>query len=198
MSVDTHHLRTLLAAATPGPWDAHKTEIEAPDCLVTTCEYAWDERDREREVQLQLEAGVPPEHVATANAALIAAAVNALPELLDALDALDARERTVNALLRDRDDLRREAGVLSDAYTSQEAELAKLQDAYSVLSAQVMEDRSLAATMQLREENARLRAALQGMADGDTCDTLSYADCCDRRCVHIARAALAGEEATDA
>lgn len=54
------------------------------------------------------------------------------------------------------------------------------------------EVRKLAARVKANEDElARLRSALERLADGDTCDTASYADCCDRACVRIAREALA-------
>jgi hypothetical protein len=47
----------------------------------------------------------------------------------------------------------------------------------------------------LRAENERLRAALE-VIEGDGCETYSYADCCTRKCVNIARAALSESEET--
>lgn len=80
MSADAALLRELLAAATPGPWrGSHsdwrparaQTSVEAGESLVAS-------------VYAETDSG------ASANARLIAAAVNALPWLLDELDKLRA------------------------------------------------------------------------------------------------------------
>lgn len=79
----THHLRSLLSAATPGPWRT--------DLFLVTAPKPWPGARPEEVI-----ADVRPTAVAhidrnrdVANAKAIAAAVNAAPALLDALDALN-------------------------------------------------------------------------------------------------------------
>ena len=73
MTTDTKRLRELLSKATPGPWEPTNT-------TTVNCNYAcgsgpWIISDRN-----------DPQVIA--DAALIAAAVNALPELLDEVERL--------------------------------------------------------------------------------------------------------------
>lgn len=102
--VDCEALRALLAKATPGPWECGRgiqyepvTTVYCDDSLgsaVATC-------------RLQHTVAISREQQA-ANAALIAAAVNALPALLaksDAYDALVARVEAAPVVeMRMRDD----------------------------------------------------------------------------------------------
>jgi hypothetical protein len=87
----TKRLRALLAEATPGPWrfgDAHPDELVVADSMTlagATTVVCYGEPDDEGK----------------ADAALIAAAVNALPALLDVAEAARdylAHDRDTNAL----------------------------------------------------------------------------------------------------
>lgn len=84
---DVARLRGLLARATPGPWrEADDGWIDADSDMVA---YG---SDNPRSVAIN--------YGADANAALIVAAVNALPELLDAADERDALRARVEVLER--------------------------------------------------------------------------------------------------
>ena len=75
---DTYHLRALLAAATPGPWE---------------CEYLPAPDNFHRLTAPSVPGAFAVAYVESCydmDVSLIAAAVNALPTLLDRLDALEA------------------------------------------------------------------------------------------------------------
>lgn len=139
-TIGPHHLRSMLAASTPGPW-----RVEAHPDVSLVRSTVGSRRVAE---------------CSDGDAALIAAAVNALPELLMEIDVKGAE------LARLRDDI-----------ASQCEEIDRL-----------------------RADGARLRAALAEIAEG-ACD-LRYIGSGgyvpDGKCSEVARAALAGEEATDA
>ena len=96
-ALDLDHLATLLAAATPGPWEAHRYDADDGDINwqvqqerggTVLCNICQSDTSRNR-----------------FDAALIVAAVNALPTLIAA-----ARERD-----RMRRDLQRACRLLADA-----------------------------------------------------------------------------------
>jgi hypothetical protein len=74
----TNELRKLLASASPGPWAVSDCGewVVADNGQATICKMPW------WPMELQTEKD--------ANAALVAAAVNALPELLDRIAYLEA------------------------------------------------------------------------------------------------------------
>lgn len=84
MTVDTAELRRLLAEATPGPW---RTEVGGQV-------WSWVRPNGRRFVATTRYRTHPED---APNAALIVAAVNALPGLLDRIEELEAE----NALLRE-------------------------------------------------------------------------------------------------
>jgi hypothetical protein len=72
-------LRKMLAEATPGPWRTAKLAADGPHLVIATAD---DEAGDMTIAQCRCALGM-----ARANAALIAAAVNTLPALLDAAEA---------------------------------------------------------------------------------------------------------------
>jgi hypothetical protein len=105
-------LRALLAAATPGPWTARRLgvygrqdwrEIAAANRSKYNDTVAKVYRDGATDGDQELLAGtsmtVGKYEREQDNAALIAAAVNALPGLLDALDAAEADAQTLREAL---------------------------------------------------------------------------------------------------
>lgn len=87
MTIDTEKLRALLAAATPGPWRAGTVE--------TWNVYADPNGDVMAPGLGRVVAQMNRHYPHSNDAALIAAAVNALPELLDALEAAEAKRLTL-------------------------------------------------------------------------------------------------------
>jgi len=93
---DTQKLRELLAKATPGPWEGHGLPYRGMDDPVITsqggmyiCQLTYDQQS------------ITQEHDVDADAALIVAAINALPELLNEVEMLRAeRDRMREALAR--------------------------------------------------------------------------------------------------
>ena len=86
--VDTEKLRALLAAATPGPWE----------CVLSGPAPRIEAVDKRRGMRAAGDphpviARMPKDHAPdSANGDIIAAAVNALPELLDEVERLRARK----------------------------------------------------------------------------------------------------------
>ena len=78
--IDTAELRRLLAEATPGEWRAVERGNSVPSHVVVTTAY-------DGAPSVNVCSGISPR---TGNAALIVAAVNALPALLDEVERLTA------------------------------------------------------------------------------------------------------------
>lgn len=104
MSAEIDRLRGLLAGGTPGPWTAKMSQrsracvmADDPEHPLAVCSTTREERA-----------------VDSANAALIVAAVNALPSLLDEIERLRTIERAAQTKKRGDDELERldrEGGV---------------------------------------------------------------------------------------
>lgn len=93
-AVDLGELRRLLEAATPGPWTERGRDVDH-DKFVADGKNPADVCGLGCEVEGPPEAWHRGQFERHADAALIVAAVNALPSLLDALDAADELARIV-------------------------------------------------------------------------------------------------------
>ena len=96
MSLDLAHLRALLAAATPGPWLGPRiTDAWPPGCLGL---YALDDHGEPAEI-IGLTGYAADDSRADHDAALVAAAVNALPDLLAEIEQLRSLIRQTPTML---------------------------------------------------------------------------------------------------
>lgn len=124
MTIDTEKLRALLAAGTPGPWRA-VIEGDQPVVYYRGLIGLCANKNSDGYVSVVTEANARPVHDVKANAALIAAAVNALPELLNETERLRADLARVTA---ERNHMR---AIMADevrraAVESTTAELARM------------------------------------------------------------------------
>lgn len=167
--IDIAHLRRLLAAASPGPWREIPDEteqywqVDAPEYCVADC----CESDRSE-----------------ADAALIAAAVNALPELLDRLAALERQLDEVHAYCDTAEKIEDEATALRDRLFAQVADLeAKLAAAEAERDQLDVVARDFSAMEARIADLESLLSAAQGYID-----RMNPTICWGVECVHQAKA----------
>jgi hypothetical protein len=150
----TDELKKLLAAATPGPWFVSGVRFKMNGC-------EWHSIQRHNKATKQDDniccVGYDPRtDEGRADAALIAAAINALPGLLDELERL-------------REAIKRQAAAVRNLQTSEDSQINVLrkqsQQAYIAVSTL---DSERAMNAILTEENERLRAALSKIEDAET------------------------------
>lgn len=133
-------LRALLAKATPGPW-----EVSAAICgqhhTETVSVYHVDTSKGCRHIHEVVEAGCKcgDDAISEANAALIVAAVNALPALLDRLDSLAGENERLGAALDDanagwRDERRRASAAEAEVARLRELLEAETKEAHRMIS----------------------------------------------------------------
>lgn len=151
MSLDPGTLLTLLAKGTPGPWKVCGIGDDTPESEWVT-------------IRAQIGGALVTTTEWSADAALIAAAVNVLPELLDHIAALEAE----NARLRGS--IKHAHGCLLDAGVTMPGDpLAGVSDGIRALEAEN-------AALRVVEKWARYMQEPPRSADPAVCDALDALD----------------------